>query len=87
MCSRATCAVFRGRLSLIYSSQSHAQASSKCVVQERQLKTFLQANEALEADLRKQLSRVAQLERRKQEMEAEQQTVEAYYQVRVFPCI
>ena len=87
MCSRATCAVFRGRLSLTYSSRSHAQASSKCVVQERQLKTFLQANEALEADLRKQLSRVAQLERRKQEMEAEQQTVEAYYQVRVFPCI
>ena len=49
----------------------------------RQLKTFLQANEALEADLRKQLARVAALERRKQEQEAEQQTIEAYYQARL----
>ena len=58
-------------------------ATSKAMVQERQLKTFLQANEALEADLRKQLARVAQLERRKQEQEAEQQTIEAYYQARL----
>ena len=56
---------------------------SKVQVQERQLKTFLQANEALETDLRKQLSRVAALERRKQEQEAEQQTIEAYYQARL----
>ena len=52
-------------------------------VQERQLKTFLQANEALETDLRKQLSRISALERRKQEQEAEQQTIEAYYQARL----
>ena len=60
-----------------------AQGASRISVQERQLKTFLQANEALEADLRKQLSRVAALERRKQEQEAEQQTIEAYYQARL----
>jgi len=63
--------------------KAQASLSSKSSVQERQLKTFLQANEALEADLRKQLSRVAQLERRKQEQEAEQQTIEAYYQARL----
>ena len=61
---------------------AHANAG-KASVQERQLKTFLQANEALEADLRKQLARVAALERRKQEQEAEQQTIEAYYQARL----
>lgn len=60
-----------------------ATGSSRISVQERQLKTFLQANEALEADLRKQLARVAALERRKQEQEAEQQTIEAYYQARL----
>ena len=60
-----------------------ASATSRMTVQERQLKTFLQANEALEADLRKQLARVAALERRKQEQEAEQQTIEAYYQARL----
>ena len=60
-----------------------AASASKVAVQERQLKTFLQANEALETDLRKQLSRVAALERRKQEQEAEQQTIEAYYQARL----
>ena len=63
--------------------KSSAATASKALVQERQLKTFLQANEALEADLRKQLSRVAALERRKQEQEAEQQTIEAYYQARL----
>lgn len=57
--------------------------ASKAAVQERQLKTFLQANEALEADLRKQLARVALLERQKLEGEAEQQTIEAYYQARL----
>ena len=36
-----------------------AASSSRVSVQDRQLKTFLQANEALEADLRKQLARVA----------------------------
>ena len=46
--------------------RSHATLASKTGVQERQLKTFLQANEALEGDLRKQLARVASLERRKQ---------------------
>ena len=51
--------------------RSQASTASKAQVQERQLKTFLQANEALEADLRKQLARVAQLERRKQERDAE----------------
>ena len=60
-----------------------AASSSRVSVQDRQLKTFLQANEALEADLRKQLARVAALERRKQEQEAEQQTIEAYYQARL----
>ncbi len=60
-----------------------AAALSKCSVQERQLKTFLQANEALEADLRKQMARVQALERRKAEQEAELQTVEAYYQARL----
>ena len=63
--------------------KASASSASKAAVQERQLKTFLQANEALEADLRKQLSRVAALERRKQEQEAEQQTIEAYYQARL----
>jgi len=65
------------------SEKSAAALTSKSTVQERQLKTFFQANEALEADLRKQLARVAQLERRKQEQEAEQQTIEAYYQARL----
>jgi DNA anti-recombination protein RmuC len=65
------------------SERSATSLSSKSAVQDRQLKTFLQANEALEADLRKQLARVAQLERRKQEQEAEQQTIEAYYQARL----
>ena len=60
-----------------------ATGASRLSVQERQLKTFLQANEALEGDLRKQLARVAALERRKQEQEAEQQTIEAYYQARL----
>ena len=63
--------------------KASASSASKAAVQERQLKTFLQANEALEADLRKQLSRVAALERRKQEQEAEQQTIENYYQARL----
>ena len=52
-------------------------------MQERQLKTFLEANEALEADLRKQVQRAAALERRKQELEAEQHTIEAYSQARL----
>ena len=60
-----------------------ASSTSRISVQERQLKTFLQANEALEGDLRKQLARVAALEKRKQEQEAEQQTIEAYYQARL----
>ena len=38
---------------------------------------------ALEADLRKQMQRVALLERRKLEQEAEQQTIGAYYQARL----
>ena len=63
--------------------RNSAAVNSKSAVQERQHKTFLQANEALEADLLKQLARVAQLERRKQEQEAEQQTIEAYYQARL----
>lgn len=63
--------------------RQQAHVSSRASVQERQLKTFLQANEALEADLRKQLARVQQLERRKLEQEAEQQTIEAYYQARL----
>ena len=63
--------------------RSHTAALSKLSVQDRQLKTFLEANEALEADLRKQMQRVATYERRKQEQEAEQQTVEAYYQARL----
>ena len=63
--------------------RAQASTAGKAQVQERQLKTFLQANEALEADLRKQLARVAQLERKKQEQEAEQQTIEAYYQARL----
>ena len=61
------------------SIRAHQAAVSKTQVQERQLKTFLEANEALETDLRKQLARVAALERRKGELEAEQQTIEAYY--------
>ena len=65
------------------SERALASSSSRISVQERQLKTFLQANEALEADLRKQLARVAALERRKQEQDAEQQTIEAYYQARL----
>ena len=60
-----------------------AAAGGKLSVQERQLKVFLEANNALEADLRKQMQRVAQLERRKQEMEAEAATVEAYYKARL----
>ena len=60
-----------------------AAAAAKLVVAERQLKTFLEANEAMEGDLRTQASRVAQLERRKQESEAERQTVEAYYEARL----
>lgn len=63
--------------------KANAQALAKLAVQERQLKTFLEANEALEGDLGKQVQRVAQLERRKQELEAEQQTIEAYYQARL----
>ena len=62
-----------------YCAQSGA--NTKLATQEKQLKTFLEANEALEADLRKQMQRVALLERRKLEQEAEQQTIEAYYQV------
>ena len=58
-------------------------ALAKVSVQERQLKTFLEANDALETDLRKQLERVAVLDRRKVELEAEQSTVEAYYQARL----
>jgi len=56
---------------------------SKLAVQERQLRTFLEANEALENDLREQMARVAQLERRNQEQEAEKQTIEAYYEARL----
>ena len=63
--------------------KAHAAAAAKLVVAERQLKTFLEANEAMEGDLRTQASRVAQLERRKQESEAERQTVEAYYEARL----
>ena len=62
---------------------AQAAAGGKLSVQERQLKVFLEANNALEADLRKQMQRVAQLERRKQEMEAEAATVEAYYKARL----
>ena len=40
-------------------------------------------DQALENDLREQMSRVAQLERRKQEQEAEKQTIEAYYEARL----
>ena len=56
---------------------------AKLAVHERQLKTFFEANEALEADLLKQVQRAAALERRKVELEAEQQTIEAYYQARL----
>jgi len=56
---------------------------AKLAVHERQLKTFFEANEALEADLLKQVQRAAALERRKLELEAEQQTIEAYYQARL----
>ena len=62
--------------------KANAQALAKLAVQERQLKTFLEANMALEGDLGRQVQRVAQLERRKQELEAEQATIEAYYQAR-----
>jgi len=57
--------------------------AAKLAVHERQLKTFFEANEALEADLLKQVQRAAALERRKLELEAEQQTIEAYYQARL----
>jgi len=63
--------------------RSQGASAAKVITQEKQLKTFLEANEALEADLRKQMQRVAQLERRKQEQEAEQSTIEAYYQARL----
>lgn len=56
---------------------------SKLAVQERQLRTFLSANEALENDLREQMQQVAAAERRKQEWDAERQTVEAYYNARI----
>merc|ERR1712129_623951 len=56
--------------------------AAKLAVHERQLKTFFEANEALETDLLKQVQRAAALERRKLELEAEQQTIEAYYQAR-----
>ena len=49
---------------------------AKLAVHERQLKTFFEANEALEADLLKQVQRAAAPERRKVELEAEQQTIE-----------
>ena len=55
--------------------RAHAGTSKKLETAEKQLKTFLEANEALEADLRKQMARVAQLERRKHEQDAEQQTI------------
>jgi len=57
--------------------------AAKLAVHERQLKTFFEANEALESDLLKQVQRAAALERRKLELEAEQQTIEAYYQARL----
>jgi len=56
---------------------------SKLAVQERQMKTFLDANEALENDLREQMKLVASHERRKQEQEVERETVEAYYNARL----
>lgn len=59
------------------------RVGSKLAVQERQLRTFLEANEALENDLREQMQLVQQLERRKQEQEAEKQTIEAYYEARL----
>ena len=55
------------RLPTLEFSRLHRQ------VHERQLKTFFEANEALEADLLRQVQRAAALERRKQELEAEQQ--------------
>lgn len=63
--------------------RAQAASTTKLATQEKQLKTFLEANEALESDLRKQMQRVALLERRKLEQEAEQQTIEAYYQARL----
>lgn len=63
--------------------KSLTTATSKLAVQERQLKTFLEANEALESDLRKQLQLLAALDRRKQEQESEKQTIEAYYEARI----
>mmetsp|Transcript_46241 Transcript_46241/g.100423 ORF Transcript_46241/g.100423 Transcript_46241/m.100423 type:complete len:284 (-) Transcript_46241:78-929(-) len=56
---------------------------SKLAVQERQMKTFLDANEALENDLREQMKLVASHERRKQEQEVERETIEAYYNARL----
>ena len=52
-------------------------------MQERQLVTFLSANEAIEADLQQQMAAVAALERRAQEQEAERATIEAYYSARL----
>jgi len=63
--------------------RAQGSANTKLATQEKQLKTFLEANEALESDLRKQMQRVALLERRKLEQEAEQSTIEAYYQARL----
>ncbi|KAL1524066.1 hypothetical protein AB1Y20_018977 [Prymnesium parvum] len=63
--------------------KAQTASNNKIATQEKQLKTFLEANEALESDLRKQMQRVALLERRKLEQEAEQQTIEAYYQARL----
>mmetsp|Transcript_19951 Transcript_19951/g.58703 ORF Transcript_19951/g.58703 Transcript_19951/m.58703 type:complete len:244 (+) Transcript_19951:377-1108(+) len=59
------------------------QAKAKVAVQERQLVTFLSANEAIEADLQQQMAAVAALERRAQEQEAERATIEAYYSARL----
>lgn len=66
--------------------KAHASSNNKLTTQEKQLRTFLEANEALEVDLRKQMQRVAALEKRKLEQEAEQQTIEAYYQVLLCMC-
>lgn len=67
--------------------KAQTASNNKIATQERQLKTFLEANEALESDLRKQMQRVALLERRKLEQAAEQQTIEAYYQVHALQCL
>lgn len=54
-------------------------AKDKAAQLEKQLRTFLDFNHALEDDLRAALQRAAELGRRVKEVEFEKQTVEAYY--------